>query len=124
MTQSQEDYLETVSLLSEKTGEARVTKIANELGLSKPSVSFALKMLEEKNLIRHERYGSVILTEKGRELAEGVRQKHELLKTFLETVLGVNSVIAEKDACNMEHALSEETFIKLKDFTEKHIENN
>jgi DtxR family Mn-dependent transcriptional regulator len=113
MTQSQEDYLEMVSFLSDE-GRVRVTDIAARLGFSKPSVLTGLRLLEEKDLIRHERYGSVSLTEKGRKLAGDIRERHVLIKAFLESKLGVCEETAEKDACKMEHILSEETFEKLK----------
>ncbi|MDR1256442.1 MAG: metal-dependent transcriptional regulator [Spirochaetaceae bacterium] len=115
MTQSQEDYLEMVSFLSDE-GRVRVTDIASRLGFSKPSVLTALRLLEEKALIQHERYGSVALTEKGRELAAGIRERHFLIKKFLCKKLKVSEENAEKDACKMEHVLSEETFEKLKLF--------
>jgi DtxR family Mn-dependent transcriptional regulator len=115
MTQSQEDYLEMVSFLSDE-GRVRVTDIAARLGFSKPSVLTGLRLLEEKELVEHERYGSVSLTEKGRELAAEIRERHVLIKTFLEETLGVCEETAEKDACKMEHVVSEETFKKLKAF--------
>ncbi|MDR2509730.1 MAG: metal-dependent transcriptional regulator [Spirochaetaceae bacterium] len=119
MTASQEDYLEMVSFLSEQNESVRVTAIAAELGFSKPSVTAALKLLEEKSLIKHERYGDIQLTEKGRALAAEIRQKHEVLTAFLHEVLGVNKKTAEQDACKMEHVLSDETFTKLKKFVAK-----
>jgi DtxR family Mn-dependent transcriptional regulator len=109
MTESQEDYLEMISFLSD-TEKVRVTDIARRLGVSKPSVLTALKSLEEKMLINHEKYGSVLLTEKGKGLAAEIREKHELLKNFLRLKLNVSEANAEKDACRMEHILSEETF--------------
>jgi DtxR family Mn-dependent transcriptional regulator len=115
MTQSQEDYLEMVSFLSDE-GRVRVTDIAARLGFSKPSVLTGLRLLEEKGLIKHEHYGSVSLTEKGRKLAGEIRERHVLIKTFLEKKLGVCEETAEKDACKMEHVVSEETFEKLKAF--------
>jgi DtxR family Mn-dependent transcriptional regulator len=115
MTQSQEDYLEMVSFLSDG-GKVRVTDIASRLGFSKPSVLTALKLLEEKGLILHERYGSVSLTDKGRELAGSIRERHFLLKEFLHEKLGVSEETAEKDACKLEHVLSEESFEQLKAF--------
>jgi Mn-dependent DtxR family transcriptional regulator len=114
MTQSQEDYLEMVSFLSEKNSEVRVTDLAAELGFSKPSVTIALKVLEEKNLVSHERYGSVRLTQEGVELARAIREKHKVLKRFLAEILDVSAENAEKDACKMEHALSEESWVKLR----------
>jgi DtxR family Mn-dependent transcriptional regulator len=115
MTQSQEDYLEMVSFLSDE-GEVRVTDIAARLGFSKASVSAALKSLEEQGFVRHQRYRKVALTENGKELAESVRQKHNLIKEFFEKKLGVGAETAEKDACKVEHVLSEETYEKLKKF--------
>jgi DtxR family Mn-dependent transcriptional regulator len=115
MTQSQEDYLEMVSFLSDE-GRVRVTDIATRLGFSKPSVLTGLRLLEEKELIKHEHYGSVSLTEKGRKLAGEIRERHFLIKVFLEKKLGVCEETAEKDACKMEHVISEETFEKLKAF--------
>ncbi|MDR3356599.1 MAG: metal-dependent transcriptional regulator [Spirochaetaceae bacterium] len=120
MTQSQEDYLEMVSFLSDE-GRVRVTDIALRLGFSKPSVLTALRLLEEKDLVRHERYGSVSLTDKGRELAGEIRERHFLIKAFLEKNLGVCEETAEKDACKMEHTLSKETFEKLKAFVSPHL---
>jgi DtxR family Mn-dependent transcriptional regulator len=118
MTQSQEDYLEMVSFLSDE-GRVRVTDIAVRLGFSKPSVLTALRLLEEKDLISHERYGSVSLTEKGRKLAGEIRERHFLIKAFLQEKLGISEETAEKDACKMEHILSEETFEKLKSFVKR-----
>ncbi|MDR0663793.1 MAG: metal-dependent transcriptional regulator [Spirochaetaceae bacterium] len=118
MTQSQEDYLEMVSFLSDE-GRVRVTDIAKRLGFSKPSVLTGLRLLEEKGLVMHERYGSVSLTEKGRELAGEIRARHVLIKAFLQEKLGVSEENAETDACKMEHVLSEETFKKLKSFVRR-----
>ncbi|MDR2660252.1 MAG: metal-dependent transcriptional regulator [Spirochaetaceae bacterium] len=115
MTQSQEDYLEMVSFLSDE-GKVRVTDIAARLGFSKPSVLTALRLLEKKELVSHERYGNVSLTEKGRKFAAEIRERHFLIKEFLLKNLGVSEENAEKDACKMEHILSEETFEKIRNF--------
>jgi DtxR family Mn-dependent transcriptional regulator len=109
MTESQEDYLKMISLLAD-AGEVRVTDIATRLNVSKPSVVVALKLLEEKALINHEKYGRVLLTEKGKGLAAEIRERHELLKNFLRLKLDVSEANAENDACKMEHILSGETF--------------
>jgi DtxR family Mn-dependent transcriptional regulator len=117
MTESQEDYLKMISFLS-NAGEVRVTDIAKRLGVSKPSVLAALKSLEEKALINHQRYGGVLLTEKGKSVAAEIRKKHELFKKFLRFKLNVSEANAEKDACRMEHILSEETFEFIAKFVE------
>jgi DtxR family Mn-dependent transcriptional regulator len=113
MTQSLEDYLEMVSFLADE-GEVRVTDIAVRLKVSKPSVLSALKTLEEKNLLEHKRYGTVTLTPQGMQEAAEIRDRHNLLSDFLVRVVGVSPVVAEKDACRMEHLLSEETMRKMR----------
>ncbi|MDR0759860.1 MAG: metal-dependent transcriptional regulator [Treponema sp.] len=113
MTQSLEDYLEMVSFLSDD-GTVRVTDIASRLGVSKPSVLTALKTLEEQGLLEHERYRSVTLTQKGMVRAAEIRQRHHFLTAFLRDVVGVDDETAEKDACKMEHILSEATLEKMK----------
>jgi DtxR family Mn-dependent transcriptional regulator len=113
MTQSLEDYLEMVSFLSDD-GEVRVTDIASKLKVSKPSVLTALKILEEQGLLEHERYRTVILTEKGKLQAAEIRDRHDFLTAFLRDTVGVSAKIAEEDACKMEHILSEETLKKMK----------
>ena len=113
MTQSLEDYLEMVSFLSDD-GEVRVTDIASRLGVSKPSVLTALRTLEEQGLLEHERYRRVNLTREGVRQAADIRERHSTLTTFLQDIIGVSAETAEKDACKMEHLLSEETLKKIK----------
>jgi DtxR family Mn-dependent transcriptional regulator len=113
MTPSLEDYLEMVSFLSDD-GEVRVTDIASRLGVSKPSVLTALKTLEEEGLLEHERYRRVNLTREGARQAAEIRERHSTLTVFLQQIIGVSAETAEKDACKMEHLLSEETLKKIK----------
>jgi DtxR family Mn-dependent transcriptional regulator len=116
MTQSLEDYLEMVGFLSDE-GEVRVTDIAARLGVSKPSVLTALRILEERGLLEHERYRGVTLTEPGKEAAAEIRSRHDFLTSFLHDIVGVSLDIAEQDACKMEHVLSGETLKKMKALT-------
>jgi DtxR family Mn-dependent transcriptional regulator len=113
MTQSLEDYLEMVSFLADE-GEVRITDIATRLGVSKPSVLTALRTLEEQGFLEHERYRTVSLTQKGVIQAADIRDRHSFLTGFLKDIVGVSPEIAEKDACKMEHLLSEETLKKMK----------
>jgi DtxR family Mn-dependent transcriptional regulator len=113
MTPSLEDYLEMVSFLSDE-GEVRVTDIASRLGVSKPSVLTALRTLEEQGLLEHERYRRVDLTMEGARQAAEIRERHSTLTVFLQDVIGVSAETAEKDACKMEHLLSEETLKRIK----------
>jgi DtxR family Mn-dependent transcriptional regulator len=116
MTQSLEDYLEMVSFLADE-GEVRITDIATRLGVSKPSVLTALRTLEEQGLLEHERYRTVSLTQKGAIQAAEIRDRHSFLTVFLKDVVGVSADVAEKDACKMEHLLSDETLKKMKALT-------
>lgn len=113
MSQSLEDYLEMVSFLSDE-GDVRVTDIASRLGVSKPSVLTALKILEGQGLLEHERYRTVSLTLEGKRQAADIRERHRFLTVFLRDIIGVNGEIAEKDACKMEHLLSLETLKKIR----------
>jgi DtxR family Mn-dependent transcriptional regulator len=120
MTQSLEDYLEMVSFLADE-GEVRVTDIASRLGVSKPSVLTALRSLEEQGLLEHERYRTVTLTRKGRAAAAEIRERHNFLTIFLRDIMGVSAETAEKDACQMEHFLSEETLKKMQALTKSKV---
>lgn len=116
---SQEDYLEAILAL-EKQGKAiRVTDIAIQLEVSKASVNKAISLLKEACMVEHEHYGTIDLTETGREKAAQVMLRHTTLKRFLYSVLGVEEQTAEKDACLMEHVISEETMSKLVEYLDK-----
>jgi DtxR family Mn-dependent transcriptional regulator len=115
MTESLEMYLETIGMLRERTDKARVTDIARELGVSKPSVHAALHELERRGLVEHEVYGDVFLSEAGQAAAAGIRRRHELLTAFLRDVVGVSAETAERDACRIEHYLSEETMARIEE---------
>ncbi|RLI28816.1 metal-dependent transcriptional regulator [Candidatus Bathyarchaeota archaeon] len=114
-----EDYLEAIYLLGREKGEVRVTDLAAKLKVKKASVSEALIKLADRGLIKHERYGTVTLTSKGREIAEKVFRTHQAVYRFLREILGVDAETAEKDACAIEHAVSRETLSKLEEFLEK-----
>lgn len=119
VTASLEDYLESIFFLGRQHGEVRITDVARELNISKPSVNRAINTLKEQGLVEHEHYGDLKLTEAGRKIAQSVANRHYALKEFLINILGVNEETAEREACLMEHNLSNETIDKLKDFMEK-----
>jgi DtxR family Mn-dependent transcriptional regulator len=118
MTESLEDYLETISFLSDE-GVVRVTDIASRLKVSKPSVLTALKNLKDQGFLNHQRYGTISLTIVGKEQAKAIRDRHQFLASFLRDILGVSSEAAEQDACKMEHLLSDETLQKMKNLVKK-----
>lgn len=118
MTQSLEDYLETIYLLIKDTGSACVRDVASSLGVKMPSVVKAIHELKSLELVTQEPYSSIELTVKGERLAKVVRSRHDLLCAFLMK-LGVSAETADEDACRMEHILSAETLDKIRTYTEK-----
>ena len=116
VTSSLQDYLEVILNLLQENKTARVTDIADRLDIAKPSVIQALSVLKEKGLIKQDRYGPVELTEEGRRYALKIRHRHKIIYGFLTQILGVSSLVAEEDACLIEHDLSGETFEKLLDY--------
>lgn len=111
--ESSENYLETILMLSKKRPVVRSVDIANELGFKKSSVSIAMKNLREKNHITVTEEGFIYLTESGKEIAEMVYERHEVISECL-VKLGVDKEIADEDACRIEHILSEESFEAIK----------
>ncbi len=111
-----EDYLEAILQAQEESSVARVTEIAAELGVSKPTVTSALKKLGDTGLVDHESYGYIQLTEEGEEAARRVRSRHRLLRHFFRDILGVEEETATNDACQTEHYISETTLDRLTHF--------
>ena len=106
---SAEDYLESMVILKEKNGYIRSVDIAEFLGVTKPSVSNAMKRLREEGYIEMNRSGFITLTEKGMDIADKIYTRHKKLTDFFIT-LGVDPDVAEDDACKIEHDISDETF--------------
>jgi Mn-dependent DtxR family transcriptional regulator len=117
INESAENYLETILILSRKLPVVRSVDISNELGFKKSSVSIAMKNLREKGHITVTDAGFIYLTDSGREIAETIYERHELISAFLAS-LGVPASIATEDACRIEHVISAESFAALK----KHIQ--
>lgn len=118
--ESGEDYLERILMLQNKNGNVRAIDIANDMNYSKPSVSIALKKLKANNLIEVNNDGIITLTNEGMKKALEIYERHTIITKFLLHI-GVNKETALKDACKMEHDLSDETFNKLKIFCEQNI---
>ncbi|MDO4618196.1 MAG: metal-dependent transcriptional regulator [Clostridia bacterium] len=116
--ESQENYLETILVLKKRTGHVRSIDIANEMGFSKPSVSVAMKNFKNEGYITIDESGGITLTEKGLEIAEKVYDRHEIIAKFLISI-GVSEKTAYEDSCRIEHDISHETFIKLKQHIKK-----
>ncbi len=111
--ESAENYLETILILSKQLPVVRAVDICNELGFKKSSVSIAMKHLREKKHITVTDSGFIYLTEAGREIAEMIYERHELLSKWLIS-LGVSEKVALEDACKIEHVISKESFQAIK----------
>ena len=116
--ESAEDYLETILMLSKKLPVVRSIDIANEMGYKKSSVSIAMKNLRESEHIRVTKEGYIYLTDSGREIAEMIYERHQILSSWL-IQLGVNKQTAEEDACRIEHDISKESFNAIKQATDR-----
>ena len=106
---SAEDYLEMILRLNEEKGYARSVDIATGLGVSKPSVSVAMKQLREGGYIVMDKDNYISLTDTGMEIAQRIYERHKVLTRML-TMIGVDEKTAEDDACKVEHDISIKTF--------------
>lgn len=113
--ESAENYLETIYVLSKRLPVVRSVDIATELNFKKPSVSVAMKNLREKQLITVSDAGFITLTDEGRAQAEAIYERHTVL-TRLFVSLGVSEQTAARDACEIEHIISEESFAAIKKY--------
>lgn len=116
-SESAENYLETILILSKCKPVVRSVDIAEELGFKKSSVSVAMKNLREKNHITVTKEGFIYLTDSGKAIADMIYERHELLSEWLIR-LGVAPKVATEDACRIEHVISQESFDAIK----KHIQ--
>lgn len=119
LSASLEDYLKEIYMLNQIAQEVRVTDIARELGISKPSVNRAMNTLKEMQLLEHEHYGTITLTDAGMETAKNILDTYKVIYRFLTEVLGVDDQTAAREAHMMEHDISKGTRKKLKKFTKK-----
>ena len=118
MTKSLEDYIEVVYVLIHEKNRARVRDIATSLKVKMPSVVKGISELKKLGLVTQEPYGDVELTAKGRRTATVILNRHNKIRAFL-MLIGVSQRIADKDACQMEHVISAETFDRIRDFLRK-----
>lgn len=118
--ESAEDYLEAILRLSRQGEGVRSIDVATMLGVSKPSVSHAMKLLREDGYIAMDRYGTIMLLDKGAEIANNIYERHRVLSQMLESI-GVSKETALADACKMEHDINQETFEKIKEYFFKNM---
>lgn len=116
--ESSEDYLEAILIIQRRKGCVRSVDIAEELSVTKPSVSVAMKRLRENDYIQMDELGLISLLPKGQEIAERIYERHIFLTHWLIS-LGVDPEVARKDACKIEHDISQETFDALLKLAER-----
>lgn len=115
--ESAQDYLESILILSATKDHVRATDICNYFGYARATVSISLKQLKENGYVDIDDGKHISLTDKGLEIANQMYERHQFL-TNLFIKVGVSEEVAAKDACRIEHYVSEETFEKLKDYFE------
>lgn len=116
LTFTMENYLEAIYELSRQGNGARVSDIAERLGVTKASTNSAMSTLAEKGLIVSEKYKEVFLTPEGFKLAEFTSKKHRVIQQFLIEVLKVEPSVADSDACAIEHVISNDSIAAMQEF--------
>ena len=119
LQESGEMYLETILILSQRQRYVRSVDVADYMHFSKPSVSRAVSLLKQGEYLTVNADGFLILTEAGREIAEKIYERHQVLTQLLISI-GVSEEMAEDDACKVEHDISDETFLALKRYVRDH----
>ena len=118
LSESLEDYLETIFHLVAEKGAARARDIAKRLEVARSSVTGALHSLAEKGLVNYAPYEVITLTREGEAAAREVVRRHEVLRDFLVKVLAINEKLANEGACQMEHAIPPAVFERFMEFIE------
>jgi DtxR family transcriptional regulator, Mn-dependent transcriptional regulator len=116
LSSSLEDYMEAVLDLVRTGRVARVRDIARRLNVGMPSVSVALKTLSARGLVNYDPYQVVTLTDRGEKVGQDITRRHAVLQGFLTDVLGIDPVLAQSNACRMEHAIDDEVLERLEGF--------
>ena len=117
--ESSEMYLETILLLEKDQGHAHGVDIANQLGVSKASVTKAMKNLKNYGYVEKESYGSITLTAEGRALSKKIFYNHQMMFLFLKHSLSVSDKEAAENACKMEHVVTENLIKAIKAYLAK-----
>ena len=119
LTASLEDYLEVICNYDNSENKIRAIDISKELNVSRASVTEALKKLANKGYITYGRYNLISLTESGREIAQKVISKHNVLQSFFADILGLSKEEASENACKIEHVITDNAFQKIAEYIAK-----
>lgn len=119
LTESSEMYLATIMILQKELGHVRVVDVAEELEVTKPSVTKAMNHLMKEGFIHKELYGNITLTPAGVTVATEVVKKRSMIVSYLERSLGLSHDEAVKNACRMEHVISSEMLDAVKRYLQE-----
>jgi DtxR family Mn-dependent transcriptional regulator len=111
-----EDYLEAIYSISKEKRVVRVKNIAKKIGVKMPTVTNMLKSLSQKGFIDYEKHEFLELTPKGRRVGKEIARRHHVIRNFLTGILKIDSVVADEEACKIEHGMSAETLDRLTQF--------
>ncbi len=116
LTPTMEDYLEAIYSISKEKRVVRVKNIAKKIGVKMPTVTNMLKSLSQKGFIDYEKHEYLELTSKGRKVGKEIDRRHKIIRNFLTEILKINPIVADEEACKMEHGMSTETLDRLTQF--------
>lgn len=119
--ESAENYLKTILILQKRLGEVRSIDVANELGVSKPSVSYAVKKLRSEGFVLMDGNRNLVLTENGQKYAAFILDRHAVIEMFLIEILHIDEKTAHRDSCCLEHSISTETFNKIREICDEYL---
>lgn len=120
MHDSSENYLEAIVVLHRQLGHVRSVDVANHLDLSRASVSNAMKKLEEEGHVIMKEDGELTLTPSGERIGTNIDERHQVIRKLLINI-GVKPETADDDACKVEHAISQETFLRIKEAIQEEV---
>ncbi|MBW1902505.1 MAG: metal-dependent transcriptional regulator [Deltaproteobacteria bacterium] len=116
LTPTMEDYLEAIYSISKEKRVVRVKNIAKKIGVKMPTVTNMLKSLSQKGFIDYEKHEFLELTQTGRKVGKEIDRRHQIIRNFLTDILKIDAVVADEEACKMEHGMSTETLDRLTQF--------
>ena len=113
LSKASEEYLKTMYILKKQSGNIRVTDIANKMKCTKPSVNKAIYNLKDEGMLNYESYGTIQLTEEGKNLAKKILEAYDIVYLFLKDVLNIDETEAEQEAERIKSVINDNTINKL-----------
>ncbi len=124
MSIAMQNYLELIYETSQNNQKIRVSLLAEQLNVSKPSVNNALNVLKDQGYINYERYGDITLTPLGTKTAKQICNKHNVLLEMFVEVFGLDEATANEDSCRIEHVISQDAIEAIENYLNNHTKKN